>query len=285
MPLQVTKQNFDTFRFDFRDCKMISPTVATALMAYHDHLEGKGIRTLVSIRESRVYKFLRALGLFKPLATDEEDSYIQGLKSYSVNIHRCQNIQECSDAGKKIIHQVEKRLNPIKETLAALDYMIGEIWDNAGVHGYQCYKSLAYPLPIYISAFSYKNKVEVSILDRGQGIHNSLRKNNSNYTQSNAKQALKDSLVESVSGHPNGSAGFGLYSASEFVKRNGGSLHIWSSDRKLTLESGRISASRIKNSTGTLVTFVINALQPTGFKDILTNYDTDEYIDIMIRET
>jgi hypothetical protein len=164
--------------------------------------------------------------------------------------------------------------------------MLNEIWDNAGVHGYKCYETRIYPKPVYICAFARSNEVEICIADRGQGIFSSL-KNIDKYKCISRKEALKLSIENCVSGHPQNSPGFGLYCSSQFARTGDGELLIWSSECKLSVSSkcDKIYSSRF--NMGTIITIIIPKKANIPFGEILRNdicgkRDEDEYIEEMI---
>lgn len=115
-------------------------------------------------------------------------------KTYFHPLCSCNSISDCSEAHKKIIANVVQRDCVKDETYAAVDYMINELWDNAGVHGYECYDAERYPKPVYICALEYNDCYEICIGDRGQGIFESLRKNNDKLSSKNKKVAIQSAI-------------------------------------------------------------------------------------------
>jgi|SRR5690625_625040 len=283
--LEYGKRGHKRAIFDFRNCSYIVPSAGAVLIAYRDYLNERGIETVAALPDrGRLHKFLVSLGVMQPSEGDLTDAYVRTMSQYAVKLTACRSVDDCMQVQGQIMTHVKDRVQTDDDTLASLDYMIGEIWDNAGCHGYGCYEEMTYPKPVYISAFSYRTHVEVAILDRGQGIHTSLRQNNPEYRDASAKRALTDALKIDVSGHPTRSPGFGLYAASEFVRANNGALHIWSSKRRLELKNGRVSVRRSTYEQGTLVTFIIDTQQPIPFERIVSTQETQDYLDIFIRE-
>lgn len=268
--------------FDFNNCRFVSPTGAAALLIYRDWLKENDVETRALIRSnSKLYKILSVFGL--PLEANLEDAYTSRMQDMSVPIRRCYSYDECLDVQDAVMNKIVSRTRCKKGTEAAIDYMLNEIWDNAGVHGYQCYDTTEYPLPIYIGAFSYKNEVEVVIADRGQGIHSSLQKM-PKYRNLSAKQALERALDNEVSGHPDNSPGFGLYSTAQFLLRGQGTLAIWSSGRQLRLSSNgkmKTHGSKRSRDEGTLISFSVKTGIEIPFESVIGSQDAEEYLELI----
>ena len=286
LDLRQGKRGYDRVIFDFRECRHMIPSAATAVIAYRDYLKDRGIETRAFLpQRSMARKFMVSLGFMAPEEGDLTDAYVEAMSQKAVKIKACQSAKECTEAQSQIIRQVRDSLKPTDSALAAIDYMLGELWDNAGVHGYGCYTTTDYPKPVYISSYSYRTHVEVAVLDRGVGIHKTLSQYNPAFASSSAKEALLSSIENGVSGHPNGSPGFGLFSTSEFIRANQGELHMWSSNRKLTLRKGRATAAQASYEHGTLVTFIIHPNQTIPFERIVSHYESPgDYIDMLISE-
>lgn len=270
--------------FDFSDCTSISPVGLIYIQMWRDSLVEKGKQTYYRKSNKKTDSFLKKMNLL-PHSEEIEDEDIE--KKFFYQIHKCQSIDECSIAHREIVSNVVQRGKIDDETYCAIDYMINELWDNAGVHGYECYNSKNYPKPVYICALEEDLYYEVCIGDCGQGIYNSLQKNNPNLHGYNKKSSILAAIRNGISGHPNGSPGFGLYSAAEFIRKGNGSLHLWSSGCYLVISSKN---DRIYNSampTGTLVSFIIRKDAVLPFEEILgthsaCDYRTQEYIEDVI---
>lgn len=274
----------DQVTFDFSKCSSISPVGLIFIRMWRDALVDKGKRTFYRKSNAETDSFLKRMRLLPQGDLAFDDS----LESkYFYYIHRCQTIAECADAQKDIVSNVVPRDAVPEKTYCAIDYMINELWDNAGVHGYECYNTETYPKPVYICALEHESSYEVCIGDRGQGIYSSLQKNNPKLQGRNKKDSVKAAVQNGISGHPNGSPGFGLYSSAEFIRGGNGILYIWSSGCYLEISS---KDDRIYNSPflmGTLVSFVINKDAILPFEEILNahticNYQAKEYIEDVI---
>lgn len=271
---------YDRLIFDFSKCKYITPAGALVVSSFSDLLREQNSDLEIIIRykpKNRLTKFLQIFGL---LNVEElyEDEYVKKLTDYTVKLRRCGTYDECLTVQQEIMRQVKDRTDSTESAFAAIDYMITEIWDNAGTHGYKCYYSDSYPKPVYLTAFSYRTGVEVAILDLGQGIHESLRKKDK-YSGLGAKEALKIAIQDEVTGHPNNSPGFGLFSAVELTKSNNGEIAIWSSGRSIEIDENGYSLGRGNFYDGTLVNFKINANVELPFNDIISSTSVDNYLE------
>lgn len=270
--------------FDFSACKSISPVGLIYIRMWRDRLIENGKTTFYRKSNPETNSFLQRMRLLPNSATSDETAINE---KFFYAIHCCMNTSECSAAHRDIISNVVAKDKVPEETYCAVDYMINELWDNAGVHGYECYNTEIYPNPVYICALELDACYEVCIGDRGQGIYNSLQKNNEKIKGQNKKASVKAAIQNGISGHPNGSPGFGLYSSAEFIRGGNGALYIWSSGCYLAISS---KSDRIYNSSfsnGTLVSFVINKDAILPFENTLNAHSryqrsTQEYIEDVI---
>ncbi|MFP8487630.1 hypothetical protein ACKGJO_00885 [Gracilimonas sp. Q87] len=277
--LKVIEQ-YDRVTFDISKCNFINPAGTVLLSAFRDIYKERNptIETYIRYKKSsRVTKILQSWGLY----TLEElfhDSYVKSISNYAVPLERCSCTDECLQVHNKIMDHVKDRTECTKNTFASLDYILNEIWDNAGTHGYKCYYTEEYPKPIYFQSFSYKSGVEIAILDLGQGIANSL-KSKEKYRNFSTDQILKKALEEKVTGHPNSSPGYGLYSSSELIKSNSGELHIWSSGRSVNVTNSSTRTGIGGFDNGTLVYLKIKAQIDTKFEEIMNGRNVENYLE------
>lgn len=153
------------------------------------------------------------------------------------------------------------------------------MWDNAGVHGYKCYDNKEYPKPVYFAGYIFKDKIELCIADRGQGIYNSLSTNNLDYKDADARKCVYDSIKNGVSGHPDKSPGFGLF-CSDYVQKEGcGGLTIWSSGYKLIIEGNSKKSYKIEYNIGTIVKIEVKKTENVTINKIL-GYDLDDDVEL-----
>lgn len=270
-------KNTNNVIFDLMECDYISPTGIVFLQMFRDALKEQGSKTFAKIPEKRFLKrFLKTSGLID--LSIQEDKL---LSKYTVKITRCNSVDACLNLQKDIMSKVIDRFTIDASTYAAIDYMVAEIWDNSGTHGYGCYETIEYPKPIYICTFSYTDKIEIVIGDRGLGIVSTLRQNNEKLSKLPSKDIMLKSIENTISGHPNGSPGFGLYCASEFLRKGKGALNIFSSKYHLRVSNKRTKIMKSKYDLGTLVSFTVFKTAQIPFKEIIGR-DADEQVDIFI---
>jgi|GEM_PF-4544887 len=262
--------------FDFSHCKTVSPAGMVLIQMWRDDLIENGKKTFYRKSDPETQNFLQKMHLL-PGYIEKQNEIVE--KTYFHPLCSCNSISDCSEAHKKIIANVVQRDCVKDETYAAVDYMINELWDNAGVHGYECYDAERYPKPVYICALEYNDCYEICIGDRGQGIFESLRKNNDKLSSKNKKVAIQSAIQNGISGHPNGSPGFGLYSAAEFIREADGRLHIWSSGCYLVVSGKNDKIYSSDYNRGTIISFVFkkSAVMPYS-KVVGSSCDTDTYI-------
>ena len=270
--------------FDFSKCKTISPVGLIYIQMWKDSLIACGKKTFYRKSNNKTDSFLKKMNLL-PHKDDIEDRDIN--KKYFFQIHKCKNMDECSEAHAEILKNVVQREKTDKETFCAIDYMLNELWDNAGVHGYECYKTRVYPMPVYMCALEEDGYYEISIGDRGQGIYSSLKKNNLELKGYKKKEAVKAAIQNGISGHPDGSPGFGLYCSAEFIRQGNGALLLWSSGCFLAISSKNDRIYNSAMSTGTLVSFLIRKDSFVPFEEVMgdhssCSYSAQEYFEDML---
>lgn len=267
--------------FDFRKSEFITPSAVVYLQVIKDRLNENDVETRwIQSRFDRFNEFMYGIGLVQRPNTNLHD--LASKSKYAVKVSRCNTWDECLSVQKEIMDKINNRVHCVESTKAALDYMITEIWDNAGTHGYKCYNGKrSYPKPIYICAFEYRSCVEIAILDRGQGVVNSLRHDPKN-ANIGFKDLMRKAVQEGVSGHPKKSPGFGLYSAVQLARSNGGKFFMWSSKQMLTVDNGKPTVKKGFLSEGTLVSVTVNASLETAFQEVVASFDSaEEYLEVM----
>ena len=262
--------------FDFTNTVYIEPVAAVFFSSAEDQLTDDGFQvTIRSQNNSPIDKFLRVLGIKRDLSMNLTDFYEQNSSRYSVKVQRCSSTADCKNVTEKVLPQVMKRLGCTREVQAGLHWGLIEILDNAGVHGYQCYHQTCYPLPVYVCAFSYKNRVEIAILDRGQGIQQSLR---STYQNVGDRELLRMATHKGISGHPNGSPGFGLYGSRQIAKIGAGTFNLWSGGYGLSVSANSEGTFAIPGFTGTMATIALNSGSNFALDSII-NRDVDDFFE------
>ncbi|MBY0024571.1 ATP-binding protein [Paenibacillus polymyxa] len=141
----------------------------------------------------------------------------------------------------------------------SLAYSVIELTDNTCCHAE--YDNGGH---ICVQPYHGSNEVEVSIVDRGIGIVNSLQ-DSEDFMFSDKTEILQASVQENISSKLKDPSrdhqGFGLYALNEFIKRGNGCLEIYANGAHLRTESGKTTVTETNNWKGTLIYFKL----PIGF--------------------
>ena len=208
-------------------------------------------------KDSLMAWFLRAMGVVKDESSDNLQAYLDTIR---VKINVCLNAKESLKAVNKLIPIIKSDIKPSDTVLKALNWALWEIVDNAGVHGYRAMGSMEtdYKKPVYFCAFSYKDDIDIAVLDSGQGVYQSfVNSGKDKYKHIKNNEALALAIKDKESGHPEGSPGFGLFGCSEIARKANGKLVIISGDNTLILKGDKQAISSSCNFDGTMVSLTI----------------------------
>ncbi|MFC1510158.1 ATP-binding protein [Candidatus Omnitrophota bacterium] len=240
--------------FDLRGNEVIS-VLGTLLMASSaDRLIKKGYKCFVQYPKQRGW-FLKSMGIIK----EDFEQYLDGIR---VPIQRCFTEEESMEAiNKKVIPMIREEIKPAIPVLKAINWAIWEAVANSITHGYCLYDYEGrLSDPIYCCAFNYKEFIEVAILDSGRGIQRSfLESGKEKYKDVENEQALRLSIQNTESGHPQGSPGFGLFGCAELAKNTGGDLVVISGGNKLYLSERELELKPCFYYAGTMIKLSIPA--------------------------
>lgn len=199
------------------------------------------------------------------------DQYLE--EKVRVKFTRCFSSDETNAATNRLANLIKNQMKPNEEVANALSWSIGELTDNAGIHGYQAYAGERFPKAVYVTAIDLTDTIHLVIADRGQGIINSLR-SKPEFADFSKNDLLAHALVEGVSGHPVFSPGFGLYSCSEIIKRSNGKMNIFTNGAHLLIENGQVSVRSILDFGGTLISVEINKSASVPLTEIIGENST-----------
>lgn len=264
--------------FNFYDCSFICPAGIVLLGVYEDILNQKGISVFATVNhESRLVAFLKNYGIVP--RTTMETAYEKAMKKFTFELKRVRSSSEAQAFADNILPHILRRTQCKKGTAASLSWGLWEILDNAGNHGYECYEKNDYPDSVYCCAFSYKDRVEIAVMDRGQGVHKSLLVK---HPEILAENALTNAIKKGFTGHPIGSAGFGLYGTSELAKRGGGKFFMWSSGFGLKVRESNVIGFQCAGTVGTLVAFSFDVNVEAPYQDVVGGSPEDHFEDLNI---
>lgn len=163
-------------------------------------------------------------------------------------------------------------INVVKEVQALLNYCLSEIMDNAVNHS---------ALPAKYSGkgwccsqlFKFSNEIRLIICDTGIGIYKSLTHHaGTKFDMLSEKESLESCTKKGVT---NGEGmGFGLYATSEFIKKNGGEMIIYSGNHYSHLKDGDLKVCKGNYWQGTFVYLKVNTKIPVDYKFIMPEGNT-----------
>lgn len=258
----ISKISVDTpnVYIDFTKTKYISPLGFLLIASFVDKTSGYHGKCFArdARHDSIARRFLRVMGVIS--RDNEEDDDSKFWDAVRVEVQRCNNATEDLNAVNKLMSIIRKKNIPV-QLLKTINWALFEVVDNAGVHGYKTYDSQLtnYALPVYFCAYSFPEKTEIAILDRGQGVHASfLGSGNAKYEGLTNRDALSMAIRKDTSGHPEGSPGFGLYGCSEIARRFGGEFRLFSGNHLLQIKNGVEIISEHCSIEGTMVSMELN---------------------------
>ncbi|MFC1540577.1 hypothetical protein ACFL4J_01015 [Candidatus Margulisiibacteriota bacterium] len=226
------------------------------------------------INESLMARFIGMMGLVDRKLDKDFVAYLDTIR---VSVHRCFNGDESLKAVNKLMPVVKAKFEPTEEVLKALNWALWEIVDNAGGHGYGGFsgQEMSYLIPVYFCAVARKDEIDISILDCGCGIQNSLTSSGKpEYRNISNAEALALAIKDETSGHPAGSPGFGLYGCAEIARDANGQLTILSGSRKLLLSGKELTVETSPHYQGTMVSLKVPKSASINLKRIFGNKST-----------
>ncbi len=247
--LEVALCNVQNVKIDLRKAKYVSVFGAMLIEVYKDVFKSKNLKLEVEYKEG-IYKTIVDLLLNK-----QEKQFEKFFKADYLKISRCFNSRDTFNAANLISDILLNKMNCSDDVSTATSWLIAEVADNAGVHGYKCLLRETFPFPVYIVAYENGNSVDICIVDRGLGIVNTLRTHgNKKLKTSKEKLFLSKALEKGVSGHPVSSPGFGLFGTKEIIKKSNGCMEIFSNKYSIKLNKGNILTNTLLSEfNGTFV--------------------------------
>lgn len=276
-------ESISSVRFDLTNTSYLEPISMAFLAAAEDKLRSRGLSVSYYYEnDSKISKILRIFGMTSK-ATNLDDYYERNMSDYSVKLTRIKDANQTQEILRDILPKILKRVQNCSDIVqAGINWALGEIIDNAGNHGYSSYEYNSFQGTVYTCAFAYKDKVEICVYDLGQGIPKSLKNNNKELIGKNDKQILEQSLNKGVTGHPDGSPGFGLYASAKIAEQGGGALTIFSDGVGVTVSSDSKKTFSIQGFKGTLVSLSLNSGANFALKNIINRSPQDFFEDFEV---
>ncbi|MBF0595589.1 MAG: ATP-binding protein [Candidatus Omnitrophica bacterium] len=264
------KKEVECVLFDFSDAAVLSASNVLLIKKMLYVLRGSGIKSIAEYGEDRGRKqwFLETMRLARSSKkSSDAEAY---LDTFRVPVESCISADDSLKAVNKLVPIIRSKYHPSEDILKAINWILWEIVDNAGNHGYRTMEfNQNYPQPVFFCAYAYNDFIDIAVLDMGQGIQQSfLTSGKEKYKSVTNEEALRLCIQDKESGHPKGSPGFGLYGCSEIVRQSGGRLDIISGPNRLLLNGRALTVDSCYNLSGTLVSIRIPAQFALDLKGI-----------------
>lgn len=241
-------------------CRYVSPGVFAMIEAYSYAYEKKGIELKIQTKPESTFSKVKSL-----FTKNYRADVLEHQRKTLLQLQRCMNSGETNLYANRVIEILQDQVKH-PDLAKALCWIVAEIADNAGVHGYGLYKLTdeAFPDPVFISAIVLGDDVEIAIIDLGKGIVNTLKKwGKPEIKRLRGHEILVKALEKGVTGHPVWSPGFGLFGSSQLIGRAEGEICIFSYDHFLIQKGNEaMKTKKIKNFPGSalLITVPLNSV-------------------------
>lgn len=262
---------------DLQSTKWVSPTGLTIMRSYIEEAKNLGIGIEVKLpRKQIVSNFIESMNLF-----EEDIGWFTTSDNYCSLVEvDYSNMNTAVDKLKSILNQ---QFSLDQEHIDAFDYTVSELLQNIFQHSEK--------ESGYIAAMkqSSKNRLEISIVDRGIGVKESLIKNDQYKRKATSDEtalslACKSEVTCNPTDNPTkngeGNSGEGLFWATEFIKENNGQFLIHSGNGQLCINEERTITKKLDNFYwhGTIVCLVFNLDNKIKMKDVYDQFD-EQYQD------
>ncbi len=281
--------NFDEYVFDFKGLEWVEPFSLLYLSSEIQLFREKNSTKIFKAINHQTQTYAGHMGFFKSFGCDFGSAPGQtGNSNYiPISIYNCEKLRKDAAKNYEQVGQfIENRASEATKLLTrtnngeiydALTFSIREIIRNVIEH------SASQRFGFCAQYWPTKNKVELSVLDRGVGIKTGLS-NNPHLNIQNDQEALSLSLMPGVSGKAyKGSrqpddgywtnTGFGLYMTSRLC-REGGSFFIASGKTSLLLsENNKENFNAPFN--GTALRLILKTNRISSLSEMLSKYRKD----------
>jgi anti-sigma regulatory factor (Ser/Thr protein kinase) len=178
-----------------------------------------------------------------------------------------------NDICELVIHQFENA----HEFLPALEWATNEIIDNIYSHA-----DITSPAAICGQYYPKNKRLEIAIIDTGQGIKASISKG---FMVDTDQAALEKAMARGVSSTLEEGRGNGLAGSCEIVINNGGSFRFWSGESQYHISKGTDQGyHQIPFMKGTGALIKLNTEKPVNLSDTFIGECDWSYIDVLCNE-
>ena len=281
------------FEFDFSRTRNVEPFAMLMVSSEIHRFTRRYPNSTVSCLNYRHMAYAAHMGFFQAfgLPFGKEPGQAAGSPRYlPVTIFRCQDlIANAAAKGVEVGDEIEENSRKMAAMLCGADsgplfdtfsYSARELMRNVVEH------SKAFQFGICAQYWPSKSRVEVSIIDRGIGLRESLS-SNPHIDASDDKRAINYALMPAVSGKafkgarvrqkgPWANSGFGLYMTSR-ICRNGGSFFIASGDTGMLLSKDVAKRYFDCKFSGTAIRMIIKTDEISDLRDSLEKFRNEGY--------
>lgn len=287
-------QDAGEFNFDFTTTRLVEPFAMLLVSSQIRRLIERLPGSKVYCSNFRHMTYAGHMGFFKAFGLDfgKAPGEAKGGDRYlPMTIFDCETlVKEAAEKGIEVGDEVEENSKRLAALLCGsaegdvyetLTYSIRELMRNVLEH------SKAKRFGICAQYWPSKNRVEVSILDRGIGLRESLQ-NNPHLDASDDKCAINYALMPAVSGKafkgskqkqkgPWANSGFGLYMTSR-ITRNGGTFFIATGNTGMLITNKSEGKRYFEcDLTGTAIRMVVKTDALPSLRDALDTYREEGY--------
>ncbi len=267
-------QDFDIV-IDMGELSFITPIGITALRAYimylSQHINKKSghiIRPCQNVDKyldrMDFYTFLKNFKAYNTRRLDSSGRFLEAIEVKTEKIGLT--------VTNQVVELLKKQLKLSNEFISSVQYTVSEIIDNVFHHANS-------PINGIVCAQAYPNlrRVEISIVDCGDGFYKSLQANDQLARKfSTPLEAIKLAIERKVTGRPSINAGEGLFFATELIKANKGNMVIYSEDGLLYIDDGDEHFKTVPYWKGSIVSLNFNLDNFLDIVSIFNNYAPPE---------
>lgn len=265
---------------NLNSCAFLYADFLTVVVAVILHLKKQAIHYKIDLDcdfEDDKIKYAARINFFRLLGIHYNESFVRKSGSgrfVEITPYDENNFKVTNDNISRVVIANASVTLKVQQML---DYCLSEIMDNVLNHS-------SYPA-VYkgkglccAQLFPATNEIRLIICDTGVGIHKALSSSpNSKYRSVSEEEALALCIQNGVT---NGEGlGFGLFASSEFIKKNGGEMIIYSGNYYCVVKEGKATVSKGAFWQGTFVFMKINTDHSVDYKQIMPEGHTlpDDY--------
>ena len=255
----ATPEDEINIRIDWSNTYAISPDYLALIVSAVNYLRENNISLKGSFinmnPNSDCVKYSSRMDFFKNLGFEYDESFNRNSSE-----GRFTEITPFSEPNAFELHKtvmkvlINQDLN--EDMLAVLDYCLWEVIDNTLNHSGQKFEYGAGQGFLCCQNFPQSKKLKIIISDTGKGIHQALTSHpESEYKDLSEAEAVERCIDKGVTNSMG--MGFGLFSTSELIKHNEGTMIIHSGNHQLVLKDS-VTINKTSKWQGTFTFLELN---------------------------